>query len=80
MKIVSFRAEEDDLERWKEEAFRARLTWGEWVRRRLNGPVAPTLASLPSTQLTKVPHTKKAKCEHRLPPGAYCKVCERIKL
>jgi hypothetical protein len=73
MKVVSFKADENDIHRWKEEAHNSRITMGEWIRRKLNGgvPAAPALVSLA--------RPKEAKCEHRLPPGAYCKRCQKLK-
>lgn len=77
MKIHSFRAHEADIERWREEAKREGITLGVWIRNRLNGPIAPRLATLPTTLLTKVEHV--GKCEHRIPLGSYCKSCGKIK-
>lgn len=73
MKVQTFKAPEEDLLRWKEEAHQARMTFGAWIRKKLDGgvPAAPALI--------EVLRPKVARCEHRLPPGAYCKRCQILK-
>lgn len=83
LKTISFKASEEDYVNWRKEAVDEGYTFGAWVRRRLNSgltpppppPVAPTLAAIATAPKIIKPH----KCPHRLPPGTYCKTCERIK-
>lgn len=77
MKVFSFKADEEDLERWRGNARKERLTLGAWIRNKLNEPdlgVAPTLAIV-----AKKAQSKVLTCEHRLPPGSYCKRCQVLK-
>jgi hypothetical protein len=87
-RMISFRAPRDDYDRWVANAVDAGLTFTEWAIRRLNGPVPamPNLAKVIAAPVVKKvvgvpPELVKAstKCEHRIPPGTYCKSCERIK-
>lgn len=73
MRVVTFKCDEEDYYRWRREALDARITWGEWVRRKLNGgvPAAPTMAEIAVTRVRP--------CDHRLPPGTYCKRCKVLK-
>lgn len=79
MKIRSFRASDEDYERWSGEAKDEGVSLGQWIRRRLNGPVAPKLASVARVPIATKLVQRKGKCEHRIPPGTYCKTCEKIK-
>ncbi len=70
---VVFKAEPEDKARWQEEAYQQRITFGEWIRRRLNAKAvldAPTLAEIA---------VRASSCEHRIPVGAWCKTCQVIK-
>jgi hypothetical protein len=71
MKPRIFKSTDEEYDRWKELAWRERLTWSEWVRRRLNAQEA---------LVTVAKSVKEDKgCVHRLPKGSWCKRCEAIK-
>jgi hypothetical protein len=55
-----------------------------WLRRvaiaaieRLRAPAEPAVT--PASAETKEPKTRaKGPCEHRIPPGSYCRRCDRL--
>jgi hypothetical protein len=76
VKLVNFKAEPADYERWKKIAETLGLSFGEWVRRRLNQE-----ETLVAPRLLEVAARMKGNqgCDHRIPNGTYCKRCGVIK-
>jgi hypothetical protein len=94
LKLLNFKAEVEDIARWKEQAYASRKSLSRWIRDRLNEVHVPlpieagidyvpveTKKSVESTAAVLIERVRQAKegpCERRLPKGAWCKRCGRI--
>ncbi len=75
---VHLAARPEDIERWKAEAKRERVTFSRWIRSRLDGQCVCKTTE-PAKVPVVVPHESKV-CSHRIPRGAYCKSCRAVRL
>lgn len=94
VKLVNFRAPEEEIQSWKTAAAEARVSFAAFARRALNTAVgSQPLAQIPppveeptaprikieDCVVYKPAPPKKGKCEHRLPSGSFCKSCGKTK-
>jgi hypothetical protein len=75
LKLVNFKADPQDIEKWKRKAWEQRISFGEWVRRRLNAEPLAEAAKM----ITLSSVTSNGACDHRIPPGTWCKRCQQLK-
>lgn len=89
MRVVSFKAEEDDHVRWKKEAERLGISFGSFARNALDAYAGeqPAPPHVPRKLLRKVKETRPSpptvvrsskQCDERRPKGSWCATCDQI--
>lgn len=82
MRVVSFKADEADYERWRETAKGQGVSFSSWLRRKLNEPNADTIREFVEAEVPK----KRPKgntgpvgiCIHRNRTGTWCSRCNTV--